>query len=76
MKPIQRYLLLALALLALLVGYFALRTRQPPLLPRDVIHSPSTRSLQCLNCHGPTGQYPRSKNHPLGDDCFRCHGLR
>jgi len=74
MKPVQRNLLIVLALLALTVGYFALTTRQAPMLPRDADHAPSARGQGCLDCHGPNGKNPRSKNHPLGEDCFRCHG--
>ena len=74
MKPLQRNLLIALALLALAVGYCSMRTRQAPVLPRDADHAPSYRGRACIDCHGLNGELPRSKNHPLGDDCLRCHG--
>ena len=28
---------------------------------------------RCADCHGPEGEYPRGKKHPLGADCTRCH---
>jgi hypothetical protein len=68
-------LLAMLAILAAFVGWLAWRTRQPPLLPRDAVHADAGASERCLTCHGPDGVLPRSKNHPPGDDCFRCHGV-
>jgi mono/diheme cytochrome c family protein len=28
----------------------------------------------CVVCHGPEGGSPRDPNHPIGNDCLRCHG--
>jgi hypothetical protein len=66
----QIVLLIVLALGAALVLALALRSRQAPFLPADEDH----RGAQpCDECHGPDGVLPRSQNHPLGEDCFRCH---
>jgi hypothetical protein len=72
----QAVLLAMLALLAAFVGWLALRTRQPPLLPKDDVHAGAGAADGCLTCHGPDGVLPRSKNHPQGNDCFRCHGVK
>lgn len=74
MKPVQRASLAALALIAGLVLFLALRTRQPPFLPRDEPHAQFVGAGPCLVCHGAEGPAPQSKNHPLGNDCTRCHG--
>lgn len=76
MRKAQVIALVILALFALLVCYLALRTRQPPRLPADEIHTSVMGADQCLGCHGPGGMSPRSKDHPLGRDCLRCHGLQ
>lgn len=75
MKPVQRIALVGLVLVALLVAFLALRSRQPPILPQDADHASFASGGTCLRCHGLDGPTPRSKNHPLGDDCLRCHGL-
>ena len=72
----QIVLLAVLLLVALAVGWLALRTRQPPLLPTDAAHVEAADAPACLECHGPGGPSPRGPNHPLGDDCRRCHGTR
>ncbi len=70
----QVFLLVALgALAALLIG-LALRNPQPPILPSDAAHSDAAGGPECLSCHGPTGPSPQSRNHPVGQDCLRCHG--
>ena len=71
----QIALLAALALVASLVLALALRTRPAPFLPVDDDHA-SAAATPCLACHGPGGVFPRTPNHPLGDDCFRCHARR
>ena len=76
MRRKQAVLLGLLALLAAFVGWLAWKTRQPPLLPKDDVHMSPGSADQCLTCHGPDGVLPRSKNHPPGNDCFRCHGVR
>jgi len=65
----------ALAVVALLVLALALGTRRAPYLPEDGDHSPDSVAA-CMGCHGLEGPLPRSTNHPLGDDCFRCHARR
>jgi hypothetical protein len=75
MKRSQIIALAALLAVAALVAVLALRNPQPPLLPADEEHA-GTRNENCLECHGPEGMYPRSRNHPLGSDCARCHGRR
>jgi cytochrome c553 len=70
----QIVLAAALGLLALLAVLLAVRTRGAPYLPDDPEHR--SDSAVCMSCHGPDGPAPRSPNHPLGDDCFRCHARR
>ena len=70
----RRWILLALlAATAALVAVLATRTRKPPFLPADPAHAEFTSVSACLVCHGPDGAAPRSKEHPLGNDCLRCH---
>ena len=76
MRRKQTVLLTLLALLAAFIGWVALRTKQPPLLPADDVHTTEGAPDRCLTCHGPDGGVPRSKNHPAGNECFRCHGTR
>ena len=76
MTRAQRGLLVALAALALVVAFVALRTRKPPFLPADATHQSFESATTCLECHGPDGAVPRSKNHPLGNECMRCHAAR
>jgi cytochrome c553 len=76
MKPSQRVALIVVVLAAGLVALLALRNRQPPVLPANADHASFSSAEQCLACHGPAGVLPRSKNHPLGAECLRCHGFR
>ena len=71
----QKILLVGIALLAVVVVFFATRNRQPPILPEDANHA-GFSIPNCLRCHGPQGEKPRGMNHPVGDDCARCHGTR
>lgn len=71
----QIFLLSALAALAILVVWAALRTRQPPILPADEAHERFVNAETCLGCHGPGTALPQGPNHPLGNDCVRCHGF-
>jgi hypothetical protein len=69
--------LVMLVIAAAVVALLALRTRQPPLMPADPAHAAFAGAESCLGaCHGPDGGVPRSRNHPLGQDCLRCHGAR
>lgn len=70
----QRVALALVGLLAALVVAIALRNPQPPLLPRDDTHAGPVG--ECLDCHGADAPLPRSDDHPLGQDCRRCHGSR
>ncbi|MCP3977787.1 MAG: hypothetical protein GY716_00455 [bacterium] len=63
-----------LALLATLILVLALRNRQPPPLPQDPAHSGGVSAEQCMACHSAGGVAPRTENHPVGNDCSRCHG--
>lgn len=74
MKRAQVVALVLMSLLALLIALLVLRGRQAPRLPRDDVHAVFDRAETCLSCHGPQSVAPRSKNHPLGLDCLRCHG--
>lgn len=75
-KRTRLVLLAALALVAILIVVLAGRNRQPPLLPSDESHRAWQSAAACLSCHGPREGLPRGANHPLGDDCLRCHGTR
>lgn len=72
----QMVLFAAVGALAAFVLWMALRTRQPPRLPADDAHAAFVSAETCLACHGPDGPSPQSRNHPLGNDCTRCHGFR
>jgi hypothetical protein len=74
MRRGQIVALSAVLLLAALVAYLALRTRQPPQLPADRDHARFTTPVACLACHGSDGVLPQSKNHPVRNDCLNCHG--
>lgn len=75
MNRTQILLLVALAVLVGGVGYLAMRNRQPPIMPGDRPHQGFLSADQCLTCHGPQGTSPRGRNHPLGEECTRCHGF-
>ena len=74
MSRSQKISFLALALLALLVAVLVLRNRGAPRLPRDADHVGFSGVAGCLDCHGSSGVSPRGRTHPVGNDCFRCHG--
>jgi hypothetical protein len=76
MKRAQGLSLLAVAAVAAIVIYLAARNRQAPFLPADSEHAAFVGAEPCMTCHGPDGGSPQSKNHPLGNDCTRCHGRR
>lgn len=76
MKAAQIVSILALVTVAALVIFLVVRGRQPPLLPFDADHARFVSSGACLSCHGPEGSSPQPRNHPLGTDCMRCHGMR
>ena len=73
-KTAQRVSLAAVVLVAAAVLYLTTRNRQPPFLPTDADHRVFEQAATCMVCHGPAGGLPQSKNHPLGNDCLRCHG--
>ena len=75
MKPAQIVSILAIVALAALVIFLAMRGRQPPVLPVDADHARFVSSGACLSCHGPEGISPQPRNHPLGNECLRCHGM-
>jgi hypothetical protein len=71
-----------LAVAALIVAA-VLMQREPPPMPPDQDHFPAVANLAalgpdraCLDCHGPAGRKPRGQNHPLANDCGRCHMVR
>ncbi len=76
MKPAQIVSIIAIVALAALVIFLAWRGRQPPVLPVDADHARFISSGACLSCHGPEGISPQPKNHPLGAECMRCHGMQ
>ena len=64
----------ALAVLAAVIVVLGTRNRQPPLLPGDEPHRTFVSATDCRECHGPDGLLPQGPNHPVGEDCLRCHG--
>jgi hypothetical protein len=72
----QWILVAAIVIAGAFVAWLAWSSRQPPLLPDDDVHRDGASGTTCLSCHGDGGPAPRSRNHPLGDDCMRCHGSR
>ena len=59
---------------AAVVVVLAVRNRQAPVLPPDEVHATTAVPVGCEECHGPGAPLARSTNHPLGNDCLRCHG--
>ncbi|MDH3628006.1 MAG: hypothetical protein OES25_10155 [Acidobacteriota bacterium] len=74
MNRTQKILLISLVVGVAGIAFLLRELRQPPLLPADADHRLDTGEA-CVSCHGPTGSDPRGPNHPLGEDCLRCHGL-
>ena len=75
MSRTQVALLVVLLLAAALVLVLAFRNPQAPVLPGDPEHARHAVAQNCLEpCHGADDPLPRSTNHPLGADCYRCHG--
>lgn len=73
MNRTQKVALAVLALVGALVLGLSLRNRQPPFVPQDDLHV-GVPLAECDTCHGPDGDAFRGRNHPLGNDCTRCHG--
>lgn len=74
--PVQRTQVIAVLVLlvvALLVGTLVCRGRQAPFLPVDADHARFVGHGPCDECHGPDAGAPRGENHPIGNDCMRCH---
>jgi cytochrome c553 len=69
-------ILAALVLAAAFIAWLARSSRQPPMLPQDDVHAAAGGAGACMSCHGPDGPVPQSPRHPLGQECFRCHGTR
>ena len=76
MRRVQIMLLVGIVALAGLVLLFALRNRQPPILPTDPDHAGFVDAQRCLSCHNPDGEHPQTKNHPVSRECMRCHGRK
>jgi len=73
MSRTQIILVIALLLIAALILVLVFRNPPIPFLPDDEDHLGRAASPSCLDCHGPDEIYPRGQNHPIGQDCFRCH---
>ena len=76
MNTKQWIILSVIAFAAAFVGWLAWSSRQPPMLPTDDAHATFVSASTCLDCHGREGAVPQSQQHPLGEDCIRCHGSR
>ncbi|HXV77033.1 MAG TPA: hypothetical protein VD788_12020 [Candidatus Polarisedimenticolaceae bacterium] len=76
MKRVRIVSLVLLGLIALLLVVLAVRNPAPPFLPADADHAAAGDTPACLACHGVDAPMPRSTNHPLGEDCWRCHARR
>lgn len=57
------------------IAQLALRAEKPPFMPNNAVHD-WQGAQQCLTCHGPGMVHERTKNHPIGLDCMRCHAKR
>jgi hypothetical protein len=73
MNRTQIILVVALLLVAALILVLVFRNPRIPFLPEDADHLGAAGSPTCAECHEPDGVYPRGQNHPIGQDCFRCH---
>ena len=74
MKTTKTILIGGIVVVAVLVGLLLSRQRQPPFFPPDATHARFINAETCLTCHGPGGSSQRDRNHPLGNECTRCHG--
>jgi cytochrome c553 len=72
----QLVMLVLVVMVAAFIAGLALRTDKPPWMPEDADHAIFVDAEGCVVCHGPEGPLPRSRNHPVGMDCMRCHGRR
>ncbi len=72
----QGIILSVIVFAAAFIAWLAWSSRQPPLLPDDDAHATFVGAGTCLECHGPESAVPQSRQHPLGEDCVRCHGSR
>ena len=70
----QKLFLAVVMFMMLATGLLVWRNRQPPFLPDDEFHFGPRTAENCMTCHGPQGDLPQGRNHPLGRDCGRCHG--
>ncbi len=41
--------------------------------PPDETHMSITEESMCFECHSEEGEYPRKKEHPPKEQCFKCH---
>ena len=73
MSRTQIILVVALLLVAALILVLVFRNPPIPFRPDDADHRGGGGSPGCVECHDPDGVYPRGQNHPVGQDCFRCH---
>ena len=72
----RKAVLIALIVLAAaFVVVLALRNREAPPMPNDPNHYTFFDAESCLKCHGPGKLAPQGENHPIGNDCLRCHSL-
>ena len=76
MKKNQIIALIALAALAVLAVLFAMSAKEPPALPANNTHAVWNGPERCHVCHGPGAAQAKPKNHPIGNDCLRCHDHR
>jgi len=68
----KNILYLALILIVPITLYFlSLETVIPT--PSDDNHMGLTEENECFECHGDDKDYPRKKDHPPKDQCFKCH---
>lgn len=66
-------LILIVAGSALFLFRYSLQKERPD-IPADELHlGLRGREEACMSCHGPDAAVPRSRNHPVGRDCTRCH---
>jgi hypothetical protein len=66
------FVILTISVVTLLY-FLSLETVVP--IPPDENHMDITDEIICFDCHGEDKEYPRKKEHPPKDQCFKCHKL-
>jgi hypothetical protein len=68
----KNFIFIAVTALVILLLYL-LSTENVVPIPFDENHMAVNKEEMCLNCHDENKEYPRKKEHPPKDQCFKCH---